>query len=105
VEERTGFIGSERCAQERAAGPEETLVPFVLTGEGIPRQGNPLMLGDELVGEVTSGTMSPSLGIGIGMGYVRTDLAAPGIELEVDVRGKRRSARVEKVPLYKEGSA
>jgi aminomethyltransferase len=105
VKEQTGFIGSERCAEERAAGPEETLVPFVLTGEGIPRQGNSLMLGDEPVGEVTSGTMSPSLGIGIGMGYVRTDLAAPGIELEVDVRGKRRSVRVEKVPLYKEGSA
>ncbi|MGZ5346796.1 MAG: glycine cleavage system aminomethyltransferase GcvT [Solirubrobacterales bacterium] len=105
VEEQTGFIGAERCAEERAAGAEELLVPFVITGEGIPRQGNPLVLGDERVGEVTSGTLSPSLGVGIGMGYVRADLASPGTELEVDVRGKRRAARVEKVPLYKDASA
>jgi aminomethyltransferase len=105
VEEQTGFIGSEACAEERADGPKELLVPFVITGEGIPRQGNDLVLGDERVGEVTSGTMSPSLGIGIGMGYVRADLARPGTELEVDVRGKRRAARVERVPIYKDGSA
>ena len=80
-------------------------MPFAITGEGIPRQGNTLVLGDERVGEVTSGTLSPSLGVGIGMGYVRPDLAEPGTELEVDVRGKRRSARVEKVPIYKDGSA
>ena len=100
VEEQTGFIGSERCAEQRAAGPEQLLVPFVITGEGIPRQGNAIVAGDEPVGEVTSGTLSPSLGIGIGMGYVRADLAKPGTEIEVDVRGKRRAARVEKVPLY-----
>ena len=105
VAEATGFIGSERCAEERAAGPEELLVPFVLTGEGIPRQGNAIVLGDEAVGQVTSGTLSPSLGIGIGMGYVRAELAAPGTELEVDVRGKRRGARIEKAPLYQGGSA
>ena len=54
---------------------------------------------------MTSGTLSPSLGDGIGMGYVRTDLAEPGTEIEIDVRGKRRAARVEKVPLYDDGSA
>ena len=101
VEEETGFIGSERCAEQRAAGPERLLKPFVVTTEGIPRQGNPIMLGGEQVGEVTSGTLSPSLGIGIGMGYVRADLAEPGTELEIDVRGKRRGARIEKVPLYR----
>jgi aminomethyltransferase len=52
---------------------------------------------------VTSGTHSPSLEVGIGMGYVRTDLAEPGTNLEIDVRGKRRGARIEKRPLYRKG--
>jgi aminomethyltransferase len=98
--EDTGFIGSEAIARARAAGPAERLVPFVLTERGIPRQGNPVLQGSECVGEVTSGTHSPSLGIGIGMAYVRADLAEPGTELAVDVRGKRRAARVESKPLY-----
>ncbi len=104
VEEQTGFIGAERCAEQRAAGPERKLVPFEITGQGIPRQGNPIVVGDDVVGEVTSGTMSPSLGHGIGMGYIRTDLAKPGTDIEIDVRGKRRTARVGKVPLYTGGS-
>jgi aminomethyltransferase len=99
----TGFIGEERCREQMGKGTEELLVPFVLTGHGIPRRGNPIMLGDDRVGEVTSGTHSPSLEVGIGMGYVRTDLAEPGTELEIDVRGKRRPARVEKRPLLSKG--
>jgi aminomethyltransferase len=105
VEEHTGFIGSERCAEQRAAGPGQLLVPFEIVGDGIPRQGNSVMLGDDDVGEVTSGTLSPSLGHGIGMGYIRSDLTKPGTEIEIDVRGKRRAARVGKVPLYGGGSA
>jgi aminomethyltransferase len=100
VKEETGFIGSEACARTREQGAEELLAPFVIIGAGIPRQGNPIVRGEETVGEVTSGTMSPSLGIGIGMGYVRAELAEPGTELEIDVRGRRRAARVEKRPLY-----
>jgi aminomethyltransferase len=100
VKEATGFIGSEACAHTREQGPEELLAPFVIVGDGIPRQGNPILVGDQAVGEVTSGTHSPSLEVGIGMGYVRADLAEPGIELEIDVRGRRRPARVEKRPLY-----
>ena len=98
--EDTGFIGSEAVARVRASGPAEKLVPFVLTGRGIPRAGNPVMVDDEVVGEVTSGTMSPSLAVGIGMAYVRSPLAEPGTELEIDVRGKRRGIRVEAKPLY-----
>jgi aminomethyltransferase len=100
VKEETGFIGSEACAHTREQGPEELLVPFVIVGEGIPRQGNPILAGGAQVGAVTSGTHSPSLEVGIGMGYVRADLAEPGTELEIDVRGRRRAARVEKRPLY-----
>jgi aminomethyltransferase len=96
----TGFIGEECCREQMESGTEELLAAFKLTGHGIPRKGNPIMLGDDVVGEVTSGTHSPSLDAGIGMGYVRTDLAEPGTDLEIDVRGKRRPARVEKRPLY-----
>jgi aminomethyltransferase len=98
--ESTGFIGCDRVAVFRANGTDETLVPFVIEGEGIPRAGNPVLLGEETVGEVSSGTFSPSLGVGIGMAYVRSDLTGPGSLLEVDVRGKRRTARVSSRPLY-----
>ncbi|HMU28240.1 MAG TPA: glycine cleavage system aminomethyltransferase GcvT [Solirubrobacterales bacterium] len=99
--ESTGFIGSDKVAVFRANGTDEKLAPFVIEGAGIPRQGNPVMLGSEQVGEVTSGTFSPSLEQGIGMAYLRADLAEPGTELEIDVRGKRRTARVSSKPLYK----
>ena len=96
----TSFIGCDRVAVFRANGTDETLVRFVIEGEGIPRAGNPVLLGEETVGEVSSGTFSPSLGVGIGMAYVRSDLKGPGTLLEVDVRGKRRTARVSSRPLY-----
>jgi aminomethyltransferase len=105
VKEDTGFCGSKACRGVREEGPEEILEPFVMTEPGIPRQGNPILSDGERVGVVTSGTLSPSLEVGIGMGYVRADLAEPGTEVEIDVRGKLRPARIEKAPLYKEGSA
>jgi aminomethyltransferase len=93
----TGFVGADAI---RAAGdPRDRLVPFAFTGAGIPRQGNPIATreGD---GVVTSGTMSPCLEIGIGMGYVPVAAAEPGTPIEVDVRGKKRPAEVRKRPLY-----
>ena len=60
-----------------------------------------MLLGDEEVGVVTSGTFSPSLEVGAGMAYVRTELAEPGTEVEIDVRGKRRPARIASKPLYR----
>jgi aminomethyltransferase len=100
VKEETGFIGSEACRRVRGEGPRELLVPFVITGAGIPRQGNPIVSGDHEVGVVTSGTLSPCLEVGIGMGYIRADLAEPGTPIEIDVRGKRREAEIRKAPLY-----
>jgi aminomethyltransferase len=94
--EDTGFIGSEAVRAVREAGPAETLVPFAMTGPGIARQGNPIVGG----GEVTSGTMSPCLDIGIGMGYVPAGRAQAGTPLEIDVRGKVRTAEVRTKPLY-----
>jgi aminomethyltransferase len=93
--EDTGFIGSDAVRATREQGPSEKLVAFTMK-DGIARQGNPVVGG----GEVTSGTMSPSLGIGIGMAYVPADKAEPGTELEIDVRGKTRGAVVAKKPLY-----
>src|SRR3954470_17177092 len=96
VKEDTGFIGADAIRKVREEGPREKLVAFVME-EGIARQGNAIAGG----GEVTSGTMSPSLGVGIGMGYVPAERAEPGTRLEVDVRGKVRAATVQPKPLYK----
>jgi aminomethyltransferase len=98
--EETGFIGAEAVAAAREQGTPERLAPFAFTGPGIPRRGNPVIRGGEAVGVVTSGTYSPCLEKGIGMAYVRSDLAEPGTEIEIDVRGKRRPARIESRPLY-----
>jgi aminomethyltransferase len=98
--EETGFIGSEAVAAARADGTDEKLVPFVLTGPGIPRQGNPMLSAGVPAGVVTSGTLSPCLETGIGMGYVRAELSEPGTEIEIDVRGRHRPARIESKPLY-----
>jgi aminomethyltransferase len=99
--EATGFVGSEAVAAVRAAGPVERLVPFALSGPGIPRQGNPVLGG----GEVTSGTLSPCLGIGIGMAYVPAERATVGTQLEIDVRGRARGAVVVEKPIHRpEGS-
>jgi aminomethyltransferase len=98
--EATGFVGAEAVAAARASGPVERLVPFAFTGPGIPRQGNPIVGG----GEVTSGTMSPCRGVGIGLAYVPAARAATGTRIEVDVRGKVRPAVIEDKPLYRKGA-
>jgi aminomethyltransferase len=104
--EATGFLGSEAVARARAEGTAEKLVPFLIDGPGIPRQGNPVLGGGDGAGEgdpiglVTSGTLAPSLDRGAGMAYVRADSAAPGTAVEIDVRGKRRPARIASKPLY-----
>ncbi len=98
--EDTHFIGADAVRAVRESGPREKLVAFAIDGPGIARQGN-LVAGG---GEVTSGTMSPSLGVGIGMAYVPAEHAAPGTALEIDVRGKMRRAVVKQKPLYRKGS-
>jgi aminomethyltransferase len=93
--EDTGFIGSEAVRATRAAGPAEKLVAFAIEGPGIARQGNPIVGG----GAVTSGTMSPCLGIGIGLAYVPAAGADVGRRLQIDVRGRAREAVVRAKPL------
>jgi aminomethyltransferase len=96
--EETGFIGSEPIARARADGTAEKLVPFAITSEGIARQGNPVVGG----GVVTSGTLSPVLGYGVGMAYLPSERTQPGTAFEIDVRGKIRSAEVRTKPLIPE---
>jgi aminomethyltransferase len=94
----TDFIGADAL---RDLEPAQTLVPFVLTSEGIPRQGNPVLVDGEPSGVVTSGTLSPCLEVGIGMAYVPVAAAQPGTPIQVDVRGKLRPAEVREKPLYR----
>jgi aminomethyltransferase len=101
--EDTGFIGADAVCRVREQDPThaaQKLVAFTIDGAGIARQGNPISGG----GVVTSGTLSPCLGVGIGMAYVPAERAAVGTQLEIDVRGKMRPAVVRDKPLYRKGS-
>jgi glycine cleavage system T protein (aminomethyltransferase) len=91
------FTGAEELRRIKAEGPARKLAAFVMEEAGIPRQGMPIDGG----GEVTSGTHSPMLDKGIGMGYVAAEQSAPGEELTIDVRGRQRHARVVEKPIYK----
>src|SRR4029077_19568889 len=95
--EDTGFVGSEAVRAVRETGPREKLVAFAIDGPGIARAGNPIVGG----GVVSSGTLSPCLGIGVGLAYVPAERASVGTPLEIDVRGKMRSATVREKPLYR----
>jgi aminomethyltransferase len=95
--EDTHFVGSDAVRAVRASGPAEKLVAFAIDGPGIARQGNPIAGG----GVVTSGTLSPCLGVGVGLAYVPVERAAVGTRLEIDVRGKMRPAVVREKPLYR----
>jgi len=95
--EHTGFIGAEAVRAVREAGPRERLAAFEIVAGGIARPGNEVLGG----GVVTSGTMSPSLRTGIGLAYLPSERAQPGSELQIDVRGKIRSAVVKEKPLYR----
>ena len=97
----TEFTGAERLRAIKADGPTQRLVPFVMTEKAIPRQGMSVAGG----GEVTSGTMSPMLEVGIGLAYVPSGSAKPGTEIVIDVRGKDRRGEVRRKPLYRKEPA
>jgi aminomethyltransferase len=91
------FIGAEELRRVKAEGPRRRLSAFVMVDKAIPRSGMAIEEG----GEVTSGSLSPMLDVGIGMGYVEAPLATPESEVTIDVRGRPRKARVVKKPIYK----
>ncbi len=95
------FIGADVLRRVKAEGPRRRLVALRMLDRAIPRAGHGLLHEGESVGEVTSGTLSPSLDRGIGLGYLRADLAAPGTVVQVDVRGRARDAEVAQKPLYR----
>jgi aminomethyltransferase len=90
------FTGADALRAQKANGVPRKLVAFRMLDRGIPRQGMAMLP----AGTVTSGTMSPSLGIGIGMGYVPAERADPGTAVQIDVRGRTLAAEIAKKPLY-----
>jgi aminomethyltransferase len=93
----TSFTGSDALRRVKDEGPARRLVGFVMTEKAIARQGMAIEGG----GEVTSGSHSPMLEVGIGLGYVPAARAGPGNELRIDVRGKPRSAKIVEKPIYR----
>ena len=96
------FTNSENLQKQSKEGVEQKLIGFELLERGIPRKGYEIIDANELtIGEVTSGTMSPSLGKGIGMGYVKINHTAVGTPIGVKIRKNIFAAVVVKTPFYK----
>ena len=96
------FNGRPVLAKQKAGGTKKKLVAFKMTGKSAPpRPHYPILANGVNAGVVTSGTQSPSLGIGIGMGYVPTEFAKPGAKIEIEIRGKRFTAVVVPKPIYR----
>jgi len=95
------FVGTEALRAVKEDGPQRRLTAFVMEDRAVPRPGMRIEEG----GEVTSGTHSPSLDVGIGMGYVASELAAPGGIVTIDVRGRPRRARIVEKPIYRSESS
>ncbi|WP_291783992.1 glycine cleavage system aminomethyltransferase GcvT [Cecembia sp.] len=96
------FINSENLKKQKEVGVERKLVGFKMEEKGIPRAHYPIVnMAGETIGEVTSGTLSPSLGIGVGLGYVKTAYSIPGSEIKISVRNKNIKAIVSKPPFTK----
>jgi aminomethyltransferase len=95
------FTGAEELRRIREAGPSRRLSAFVMLERAVPRQGMAIVEG----GEVTSGTHSPMLEQGIGLGYVESGLAEPETEITIDVRSRHRKAKIVKKPIYRRAEA
>lgn len=93
------FIGSDKISAVKADGAKRKLVGFKMIDKGIPRAGYELAKDGNTIGTITSGSISPLLGIGIGMGYVPAELAEPGTKIDVLVRNKSLSAEIVKTPF------
>jgi len=99
---KPNFIGRDVLVETKEKGPDEKLVPFRMKEKGPPpRPHYAVFENGERVGEVTSGTLSPSLNWGIGMAYVSTGRAKIGSRIDIEIRGQKFPATIEKKPLYK----
>jgi aminomethyltransferase len=97
------FIGKSAVAEKKADTNRKRRVGLQLEGRRIAREGAKVLSGEKEIGQVTSGTFSPTLEQSIAMAYVTADQAAIGTALEIDIRGKRHAATVVKLPFYKRG--
>jgi aminomethyltransferase len=96
------FIGREELVKAKESGTADRLVPFRMKSKGPPpRPHYPIWREGERIGEATSGTLSPSLNHGIGMAYLPMSHARIGTEIEIEIRGQKFPAVIEKKPLYK----
>jgi aminomethyltransferase len=98
---KSSFIGREALLKQKETGVPRKLVGLEMTDAGIARGGYPIFAQGERIGEVTSGTKSPTLQKAIAMAYVRTDHATVGNSVEVEIRGRRARARVVPLPFYR----
>ncbi len=94
------FPGRDALLRIQKEPPNRVRIGLEMPGKRAARQGCPILSGDRKVGEVTSGSYSPSLGKAIAMGYVAPDFSKPGAELQIDIRGSRQPARVVELPFY-----
>ena len=97
------FLGRDALLAQRESGPDRRLAGFEISGRGIARQGSDVLVEGAAVGVVTSGTWSPTFEKAIGLAYVETGSAAPGREIELEVRGRRLSGRIVELPFYRRG--
>jgi aminomethyltransferase len=96
------FVDSDALKKQKEEGVKRKLVAFEMIDRGIPRHDYPIQdANGNVIGKVTSGTMSPSMKIGIGLGYVSTELAALDAEIYIEIREKGVKAKVVKLPFYK----
>ena len=96
------FVNSQNLKKQKEAGTNKQLTGFIMKDKGIPRGGYEIKdPQNNVIGKVTSGTMSPSLSQGIGMGYLQKEYTRPGTEIYIAVRNRNLKAEVVKVPFYK----
>ena len=102
TDNKKNLVARTLIEKVKAEGPAQKLVGFEMVDKGIPRQHYPIVDAEgREIGEVTSGTMSPSLKKAIGLGYVVKDFSKVGTEIYIQVRGKNLKAQVVKIPFYK----
>jgi aminomethyltransferase len=95
------FVGRDALAQQKQAGIKRRLVGFEVIERGIARDDQDVLVNNEKVGKVTSGSPAPFLKKNIGMAYVPVEHASVGQEIKIDVRGKLVGAQIVKTPFYK----
>jgi len=98
------FVGRDALVTQKSTGIPRRLAGLVVEGKGFPRPGYAVQSGGEVVGTVTSGTVSPSLGTGVALAYVPSELGTVGTALQIDARGRLLDAEVVRPPFYTEGS-